>query len=114
MIGVTFSLLLLSSAMVQEPAPNEAAQPRVAPPAPSTSAVRSITTQAAPRAGTPTRVSCGWEGTTGSTMRRRVCREVAANGDTADPEAREMLRQMQGSRYGSLPVFKNQRTTGPN
>lgn len=108
MLLATIIALSLSGPALQENSPAEtpevAAQPATMRVPASTSPVRSITTQA-PVTG-PTRTVCGWEAATGSTMRRRVCREVAANGDAATDAAREMLRQMQGSRYGDLPIAR--------
>lgn len=100
MIVLTISLALLGSVALQDGAQNE----NTPPPSSTTVSVRTITTTAPPRAGEPTRTVCGWETATGSTMRRRVCREVAATSGLADNETREMLRQMQGLRYGQLPT----------
>lgn len=99
MIGFAFAMVASVMATTQDPAPPaQAPLPRPAPAAASSS-VRSITTQSAPRAGTPTRTSCGWQAETGSTLRRRVCREVPINGALGDPEAQALLRQLQGIRH---------------
>lgn len=111
MMGLSLSLALLGSVLAQDNAPADTASISANEPAvvqenaspvsssrpAASSAVRFITTNAAPRPGTPTRTVCGWEGTTGSTMKRRVCRQVSSN-STNDLDNREMLRQLQGAR----------------
>lgn len=73
-------------------------------------------TQAGPRAASPSRViaarpapqtrafegetrtQCRFEREMGSTLQRRVCREVPARGSVRNDDANEMLRRIQGSR----------------
>lgn len=89
-------LAMVSVPMAQEPqveVPRADAQTVQA----GSSPVRAITARPAPRGDT--RTVCSWERATGSTMNRRVCREVATHSGQRDRTDEDSLRRMQGSTW---------------
>lgn len=101
MLLSTLAVLILSGGAVQEAA---VASP---PPITSSSPSRAITARSPSLTNGPTRTVCSWERAMGSTLQQRVCRKVPLNSSQRERMATEMTREMQGSRWGELPVTKS-------
>ena len=101
---LTIPMMALAIALSPMPQEEQAEAPRANATSvqAGTSPVRAITARPAPRG--ETRTVCSWERATGSTMNRRVCREVSAHSGQRDRADEESLRQMQGSRWNERPT----------
>ena len=101
MLIPVLALLMLNGAPMQDD--NAAvAEPR----APSASSSPSRTISARPPTVTsgPTRTVCDWERAMGSTIQQRVCRKVPLNSSQRERMSTDMMRDMQGSRWGERPA----------
>jgi len=102
MLVLTFAMLALGGAPAQN---GEADNPRQArPPVSSSSPSRTISARPPSLTNAPTRTVCGWERAMGSTIQQKVCRQVVVNSSQRERMSSDMMREMQGSRWGELPV----------
>jgi len=100
MLISTLAVLVLSGAAAQDD--SAAAQSR--PPITSSSPSRAISARPPTVTNGPTRTVCGWERAMGSVIQQRVCRKVPLNSNQRERMSSDMMREMQGSRWGELPV----------
>lgn len=98
MLTLTLAVLALSGAAAQE----GGAESR--PPLASSSPSRAISARAPTVTNGPTRTVCGWERAMGSTIQQRVCRKAPVHSNQRERMSSDMMREMQGSRWGELPV----------
>jgi hypothetical protein len=101
MLISTLALLVLGGAPMQND-DAEAAERRA--PITASSPTRAISARPPSVTNGPTRTVCGWERAMGSTIQQRVCRKVPLNSSQRERMSTEMLREMQGARWGELPV----------
>lgn len=102
MLTLAFALLALNGAALQDG--EEGAEARARPPITSSSPSRAISARAPTLTDGPTRTVCDWERAMGSTIQQRVCRKVPLNSSQRERMSSDMVRDMQGSRWGELPV----------
>ncbi|MGE7196858.1 hypothetical protein [Brevundimonas naejangsanensis] len=101
MLISTIAVLIVSAAPMQsdDTAATERRQPIT-----SNSPTRAISARSPTVTNGPTRTVCGWERAMGSTIQQRVCRKVPVNSSQREQMSSDVIREMQGSRWGELPV----------
>lgn len=101
MLISTIALLIVSGAPMQN---DDTATAERRPPITSNSPTRAISARSPTVTNGPTRTVCGWERAMGSTIQQRVCRKVPVNSSQREQMSSDVIREMQGSRWGDLPV----------
>ncbi|MFY0399475.1 MULTISPECIES: hypothetical protein [Brevundimonas] len=101
MLISTIALLIVSGAPMQN---DDTATAERRQPITSNSPTRAISARSPTVANVPTRTVCGWERAMGSTIQQRVCRKVPLNSSQREQMSSDVIREMQGSRWGDLPV----------
>ncbi|MFB7882422.1 hypothetical protein [Brevundimonas diminuta] len=104
MLISTLALLVLSGAPMQD---DSAAEADLRSPIASTSPSRTISARPPTVTNGPTRTVCGWERAMGSTIQQRICRKVPLNSSQRERMSTDMMREMQGARWGELPVARS-------
>lgn len=105
MLALAFAALMLTQTPDVTP-PEATPSDAVASSRRSSGPSRIISSRAPTVANVPTRTVCGWERTMDSNIQQRVCRKVAANSSQRERMSTEVVREMQGSRWGELPVAR--------
>ena len=101
MLISTLALLILSGAPIQN---DDAVTAEHRAPISASSPTRAISARPPSVTNGPTRTVCDWERAMGSTIQQRVCRKAPLNSSQRERMSTEMMREMQGSRWGELPV----------
>lgn len=104
MLISTLALLIVSGAPMQS---DDTATAERRPPITSNSPTRAISARSPTVTNGPTRTVCGWERAMGSTIQQRVCRKVPVNSSQREQMSSDVIREMQGSRWGELPVRRS-------
>lgn len=101
MLIPVLALLMLNGVAMQDD--NAAVvEPRAS--SPSSSPSRTISARPPTVTSGPTRTVCDWERAMGSTIQQRVCRKVPLNSSQRERMSTDMMRDMQGSRWGERPA----------
>ncbi|EGF96681.1 Uncharacterised protein [Brevundimonas diminuta] len=104
MLISTLALLVLSGAPMQD---DSAAEADLRSPIASTSPSRTISARPPSVTNGPTRTVCSWKRAMGSTIQQRVCRKVPLNSSQRERMSTDMMRDMQGSRWGERPAARS-------
>lgn len=104
MLISTLALLVLSGAPMQD---DDAAAAERRAPITASSPTRAISARPPSVTNGPTRTVCDWERAMGSVIQQRVCRKVPVNSSQRERMSTDMLREMQGSRWGELPADRS-------